>query len=135
MPTPGNALGWHFLVNSEALTGRHSNDYQRCAAPSGLRFVSLIEPRAALPMVACPGLVYCCPVGAEPQNHNFNNCASGWLLQVRLPFELDVSNLQVGELFLKTLQQFFFVESRQFTEHCGIGDADLQHSARQFEHS
>ena len=51
--------------------------------------------------------------------------ASGWLLQVRLPFELNVSNLPVGELFLKTLQQLFFVKPCQFAEHCGIADADL----------
>ena len=43
-------------------------------APSGLGSGVALSPRAALPLVACPGLFYGCPVGAEPQRRNIKTC-------------------------------------------------------------
>ena len=39
----------------------------------GFAVSNFINPRAALPMVACPGLVYCRPFGPEPQSFSISH--------------------------------------------------------------
>ena len=78
--SPGQAT-----IGSAALGGDHQDlgalkgRDNRCFAPSGLGDMDSNQPRAALPMVACPGLVCARPFGPEPQKWNLVFGELGWL--------------------------------------------------------
>ena len=65
--SPGQRPGLANDCEFPALKGRHYSGEHTRTAPSGLGIRGLSEPRAALPLVADPGLTYGGPVGAEIQ--------------------------------------------------------------------
>jgi len=56
MSAQGNALGWRLSVNLKPWRGGTTSVDGLRAAPSGLQDLGRSLLRAALPLVACPGL-------------------------------------------------------------------------------